>query len=132
MRSRYTAYCKKNIRYITETHDPGTRKSHDPDQAREWAESSEWLGLEIVSVEGGGADDDEGSVEFIARYKTEEGDSVEHHERGEFRRTDGRWFFVDGKVIGPEPFRRQDSKVGRNDPCPCGSGKKYKKCCGKA
>ena len=25
-----------------------------------------------------------------------------------------------------------DEKVGRNDPCPCGSGKKYKKCCGKA
>ena len=24
-----------------------------------------------------------------------------------------------------------DDKVGRNDPCPCGSGKKYKKCCGK-
>ena len=30
----------------------------------------------------------------------------------------------------PEPFRRKVPKVGRNDPCPCGSGKKYKKCCG--
>ena len=29
------------------------------------------------------------------------------------------------------PFRRESAKVGRNDPCPCGSGKKYKKCCGK-
>jgi len=29
------------------------------------------------------------------------------------------------------PVRRQGSKVGRNDPCPCGSGKKYKRCCGK-
>jgi len=29
------------------------------------------------------------------------------------------------------PFRRQRPKVGRNDPCPCGSGKKYKKCCGR-
>jgi uncharacterized protein YecA (UPF0149 family) len=28
------------------------------------------------------------------------------------------------------PFRRSDAKVGRNDPCPCGSGKKFKKCCG--
>ena len=28
-----------------------------------------------------------------------------------------------------EPFKRADSKVGRNDPCPCGSGRKYKKCC---
>ncbi len=29
------------------------------------------------------------------------------------------------------PYRRTQPKVGRNDPCPCGSGKKYKKCCGK-
>lgn len=29
------------------------------------------------------------------------------------------------------PFVRQSPKIGRNDPCPCGSGKKYKKCCGK-
>ena len=28
------------------------------------------------------------------------------------------------------PFRREAEKIGRNDPCPCGSGKKYKKCCG--
>jgi uncharacterized protein len=34
-------------------------------------------------------------------------------------------------VDAPEP-RRNTSKVGRNDPCPCGSGKKYKKCCGGA
>ena len=31
----------------------------------------------------------------------------------------------------PEPVKRHDEKIGRNDPCPCGSGKKYKKCCGK-
>jgi preprotein translocase subunit SecA len=30
-----------------------------------------------------------------------------------------------------EPFRRAEPKVGRNDECPCGSGKKYKKCCGR-
>ena len=30
-----------------------------------------------------------------------------------------------------EPYRREEPKIGRNDPCPCGSGKKYKKCCGK-
>jgi len=31
----------------------------------------------------------------------------------------------------PSPFRRSEIKVGRNDPCPCGNGLKYKKCCGK-
>ena len=30
----------------------------------------------------------------------------------------------------PEPVRREAPKVGRNDPCPCGSGKKFKQCCG--
>ena len=34
-----------------------------------------------------------------------------------------------GKI---ETFRHEDPRVGRNDPCPCGSGKKYKKCCGRA
>ncbi len=31
----------------------------------------------------------------------------------------------------PQPFKREGRKIGRNEPCPCGSGKKYKKCCGK-
>ena len=30
-----------------------------------------------------------------------------------------------------EPYRREHPKIGRNDPCPCGSGKKYKNCCGR-
>jgi len=33
--------------------------------------------------------------------------------------------------VKPRPVRRKTPKVGRNDPCPCGSGKKYKKCCGR-
>ena len=38
------------------------------------------------------------------------------------------------EIQGPAkqaPVRHDGPKVGRNDPCPCGSGKKYKKCCGK-
>jgi preprotein translocase subunit SecA len=37
-----------------------------------------------------------------------------------------------GRPSAPVTVRRQQPKVGRNDPCPCGSGKKYKKCCGAA
>ena len=33
------------------------------------------------------------------------------------------------KTVKPQPVRNRDKKVGPNDPCPCGSGKKYKKCC---
>ncbi len=36
-----------------------------------------------------------------------------------------------GDIIKPEAYKRAEKKVGRNDPCPCGSGKKYKKCCGR-
>ena len=42
---------------------------------------------------------------------------------------------LDGGRLFPskvETFRREAPKVGRNDPCPCGSGKKFKRCCGKA
>ena len=38
---------------------------------------------------------------------------------------------VDGSTETPKDPVRNDSTVGRNDPCPCGSGKKYKNCCGK-
>ena len=40
-------------------------------------------------------------------------------------------FLSHGESGSPPPAQRKDKKVGRNDPCPCGSGKKYKKCCGK-
>jgi len=36
-----------------------------------------------------------------------------------------------GEMTKVETIRRDLPKVGRNDPCPCGSGRKYKKCCGK-
>ncbi|HEY9397748.1 MAG TPA: UPF0149 family protein [Burkholderiales bacterium] len=44
-------------------------------------------------------------------------------------------YFADDRLTGGvprEPMRREAPKVGRNDPCPCGSGKKYKQCCGSA
>jgi len=40
--------------------------------------------------------------------------------------------FINEKTINAKPpVKRSTPKVGRNDPCPCGSGKKYKDCCGK-
>jgi preprotein translocase subunit SecA len=38
---------------------------------------------------------------------------------------------VGGEAEAPKPVHRDADKVGRNDPCPCGSGQKYKKCCGR-
>ena len=128
MRSRYTAYVGARIDYVTATHDPSTRADHDEEQARIWAEESEWLGLEILSTEAGGPDDSHGKVEFVARYRNDDGEH-EHRERSEFSKRDGAWYLTSGHVDGPEPIRLTSPKIGRNDPCPCGSGKKYKKCC---
>ncbi len=129
MRSRYTAYAEGNIDYILSTHDPKTVDEVDVKGAAQWSKQSKWLGMEIVSSEGGGADDTEGIVEFVANYELG-GRKVRHHERAEFRKSGGRWFFVDGKMVKPEPVR-VGPKTGRNEPCPCGSGKKFKKCCGR-
>jgi len=117
------------IDYLYNTSSDKVRKEFDGESSRKWSESAEWTGIDILSKEGGEADDDKGVVEFLAHYKVDETD-YNHHERAEFAKVKGEWVFVDGKIIGPEPERRDGPKVGRNDPCTCGSGKKYKKCCG--
>ncbi|HEX7775358.1 MAG TPA: YchJ family protein [Parvibaculum sp.] len=128
MRSRYSAFATHNIPYLEETLKPGTRGDFDAKSAGEWARSSEWTGLQIRHVEAGGAGDTTGEVEFVALFRQEGQDRV-HHETGKFEKEGGRWFYVDG-VMGTKP--RTVVKIGRNDPCSCGSGKKYKKCHGAA
>lgn len=131
MASRYVAYTLAEVDYIIETHEPDTRSRTDRDATREWAEGSVWEGLHILNTEGGGPDDDTGTVEFVARFHAGGRDQA-HHELSSFKKVDGRWYFVDGKQMGNKPVKREAPKVGRNDPCHCGSGKKFKKCCGKA
>ena len=131
MRARYSAYVEKEIPFLGTSLHPDHRKGYDEKSSREWAESAEWLGLQIVDTTGGGPDDGEGQVEFIASFSVK-GARQEHHERAQFARKGPAWYFVDGKEVKPKPVVRAAPKVGRNDPCPCGSGKKHKKCCGAA
>jgi SEC-C motif-containing protein len=130
MRSRYVAYTMEETGYIVDTHDAATRDDVDVEAAEAWAKQAEWHGLEIVDTEGGGENDEQGVVEFIARYAVE-GVEHKHHERSRFKKDDGRWYYVDGDMVKPRPVKREGKKVGRNEPCPCGSGKKYKRCCGR-
>ncbi|HET7501038.1 MAG TPA: YchJ family protein [Kofleriaceae bacterium] len=127
MRSRYTAYVRGEIDYLLATHDAATRGKVDVEAIRRWARETTWLGLEIVDTVAGGEGDDTGIVEFVARGATG-GRPFVQRERSRFRRVDGQWRYVDG-TAGGEPARRVAS-VGRNDPCPCGSGMKYKRCHG--
>jgi len=126
MRSRYSAFVFEDIAYLLATHDPETRDVVDERSLADWARSAEWQGLEILDRAGGGPEDSEGVVEFKARYRSGDAE-VEHHERSRFRRVEGQWRYVDGAA----PERKQAPRVGRNEPCACGSGKKFKKCCGR-
>ena len=148
MRSRYVAYTRSDIDYVARTTAPESRGAFDARAAKAWSAEATWLGLQVRKTEKGGAEDDEGTVEFIATYR-QNGDTIAHHELSRFRRTEsGEWRFVDG-VTGyfeagdrrrspptmsekPQTFAGETQKVGRNDPCACGSGKKFKKCCGAA
>jgi SEC-C motif-containing protein len=90
-------------------------------------------------VEKGGPFDEEGEVSFIAHYE-ENGEKKTLQEVSKFIKEEGKWFYNEheSKIISSAPslvtktFVRDQPKVGRNDPCPCGSNKKYKKCCGKS
>ncbi len=143
MRSRYTAYTLVDIGYLRKTLAPESRTDFDAATTKTWAEQSLWKGLTILSTKFGTASDRKGTVEFVAKFE-QNGQVVEHHEVSQFRKSDkGQWFFVDGEAHTHKEgeghhhhhpkqttVTRDAPKVGRNDPCTCGSGKKYKKCCG--
>lgn len=128
MRSRYTAYVVGNIDYVGATHAPEAQEDFDRKGSEEMSRSVKWSGLKIEATEGGQEDDETGTVTFTARYKMQ-GQEQSHREVSTFRKIDGRWMYVDGDVNATHEPRRV-VKIGRNDPCTCGSGKKYKKCCG--
>ncbi len=127
MRSRYTAFALQDMDYVEKTTDPDKLSDFDKEASVKWASQSEWTGLEVKAVEKGGEKDHHGIVEFIAHFKIN-GIDHQHHEVSEFHQHDGRWYFFDGKLV-QAPFVKAEPKIGRNDPCPCGSGKKFKKCC---
>jgi len=128
MRARYSAHVTVAVDFIYESTHPDFREGYDHKGTKSWAEKSEWLGLEILGTVDGGVDDKKGEVEFIARFRNEDG-TRRHHERGHFLRKGKKWLFSEGKMVKSQPI--SVTKIGRNDPCSCGSGKKYKKCCGK-
>ncbi len=115
MRSRYTAYVLGDGEYIVNTAIEEQRYEDDIELIKEYSRSVVWLGLEIVYAE-------KNIVEFKAYYKDANGIKVQH-EKSEFIYEGETWLYKEGKLF--------NSKIERNMPCPCQSGKKYKKCCEK-
>jgi SEC-C motif-containing protein len=128
MRSRYSAFTVADVDYLENTLAPDQREDFSRADTLKWAKTSQWLGLDVHHATGGGEGEAEGFVEFTARFRLD-GRNEAHREIARFRKDGERWYYVDGQVPKPEQ-RRVAVKAGRNDPCPCGSGKKYKKCCG--
>jgi SEC-C motif-containing protein len=127
MRSRYSAYTLDNQAYLMKTLAPESREEEEQETEQVSDTNMKWLGLEIRSTSKGCVEDETGIVEFVAKYKV--GDKLGiHHERSNFRREDGCWVCIGGE-INPKQEQRIVNKVGRNVSCPCGSGKKFKKCC---
>lgn len=120
MRSRYSAYVTQNADYLIASWHPDCGADAFRDALKEGFASTLWLGLHVIATQAG-KNADEGYVEFSARYQdTGSPQAVIVHERSRFLRLNERWYYIDG--IKPQ--------LGRNDLCHCGSGKKYKKCCG--
>jgi SEC-C motif-containing protein len=107
MISRYDAFVKKDWDYLAKT---------SINQTTEELRNSvplRWLKLDVIDAY-------ESIVEFKAYYK-KSGIIKVLHEKSTFIQLDGIWKYLDGELY--------NSKVERNESCPCGSGKKFKKCC---
>jgi SEC-C motif-containing protein len=106
MRSRYSAYVLGRETYLLDTWHPDTR----PETVSLTADQR-WLGLKIRSTRSGGEDDEEGTVEFIARFKIA-GRGHRLHEISTFRRLAGRWHYLDGVRGDTDSSRREDGRNG--------------------
>ena len=84
-----------SVEYILRTTHMSTRKLYDLTSIRNWATTSKWLRLQIVSTKKGKPEDTEGFVEFKATYQTPDNKTILHHEHSRFLKENGDWFFVE-------------------------------------
>ena len=132
MRSRYSAFVLVKPEYIVQTTLPAQQKLLDIKAIESWAKETDWAGLEIVAHTSK-LGKRHAQVEFKAYFNTKDNvDSLEekrhaHHELSAFvqmkskANNDARWYFLDPTV---------EMTVSQKQPCICGSGEKFKRCCG--
>jgi SEC-C motif-containing protein len=127
MRARYSAFVTHAIDFIIASTHSRTRHEIDLSFIREWSETSTWRGLEILETKQ--VNENKAFISFEAQF-TQNGEDHRHREKSLFERESGQWRFVTGDELKNPTVRYEAPPPGRNDPCPCGSGKKYKKCHG--
>ena len=124
MRSRFTAHVAHDYEHLHRTFVETWKEPYVPEEEEG---GREWTRLVIHSHETG-PKPDHATVDFTAYYR--EGDKeLAFPEKAEFHKIEGNWIYTKALRQGPAPIKSAQAKVGRNDPCPCGSGKKYKQCC---
>jgi len=100
MRSRYTAYTRADIDYIKKTMRAKALAGFDEMDAKRWAMSVQWLGLEIIAAPAVAKNKTRGVVEFVAKYR-DLGVLKTIHERSQFKAINGVWYYV-GVTTGVE------------------------------
>jgi len=118
MRSRYTAFSEMDNEYLLASWAVKTR----PEQLDNDETGVNWIKLEITETEQGTAQDNSGTVSFIASFIAS-GHLCQMQEKSRFIKEDNTWFYLDGIP------KSSTKKIARNSLCPCGSGKKFKRCC---
>ena len=114
MRSRYSAFVLQLADYLRATWHPQTRPA-----SLDMKGSPQWTSLQVLDA---GHTGEQGNVHFRAIYRAGSGwGYLEEH--SDFLLEDGRWYYLSG-----DPSEG-GLKPGRNDRCPCGSGRKFKVCC---
>ncbi len=126
MRSRFVAYCDREAGYIYETHHPETRTNNLLDQLKDPKNQLQFVKLEVLHSD---AQPLEGTVKFKAFFIADNRLQT-HAETSLFKKVDKMWFYHSALSLSFE--KDQSIKIGRNDLCFCGSGRKYKKCCSTA
>lgn len=124
MRSRYSAFVMVNPEYIINTTLPAQQLLLDKSAIAAWAKDTAWSGLEIINHKPIGKR--HAQVEFKAYFNDNNGLQA-HHELSSFvlvknSNQSARWYFLDPTV---------DFKMSQKQPCSCGSGEKFKRCCGR-
>ena len=133
MRARYAAFVLQHVEYIVATTAPFQQPLLDTQAISDWAQQTDWAGLEVINhlAKLGKR---HAQVEFKAYFHLPDSSVLDlalldskgvHHELSTFVNipTHGtsRWYFLDPTVV---------MSVTQKQPCPCGSGEKYKRCCG--
>ena len=117
MRARYTAFVLANSDFLVKSWATETR----PDNL-EINQETRWLGLRIIDNHAVAETSKEATVSFEASFIEKDKHCI-LKETSNFRKISGKWYYLDGKT------KLDSIKLYGKTSCPCGSGKKYKRCC---